>query len=91
VLLAQDTTSSITLDSDDFDFIDQEAVLVNIPAAATAAESDSQYGSWIDPLGVVCTLGINVVVDSVTSADTAPIAGETDSIVVYRSSTETRV
>ncbi len=87
-LLIQDSTSSITFSSDALDCVDVGTVLVYVTAPTDATEANSTYGTWCDPTGVPMTLGINVAIDSVTSGDTAPTAGETDALVVYRSTVE---
>ena len=90
-LLIQDSTSSITFSSDALDVVDVGTILVFVPQPTDATEANSTYGTWIDPAGVPMTLGVNIAVDSVTSGDTAPIAGEMDALVVYRSAIEARV
>ena len=87
-LLIQDSTSSITFSSDALDVVDVGTILVYVTAPSDTTEANSTYGTWVDPTGVPMTLGVNIAVDSVTSGDTAPVAGEMDALVVYRSTLE---
>ena len=86
----RDTTTAITFSSAAMNAAEtaaNEFAAVSVQAAASATLPS--YGTYVDPMGIPCTLGITIGYDDVAGAN--PAANEVRTITVFRDATSVQV